>query len=424
MILTVTFIVCLALGVPIIATIGLATLVPILLEGGIPLTMVVQTLYTGVDQFPLIAVTGFILAGALMGASGITDRIVAVASSLVGGATGGLAIVTIIACTFFAAISGSGPATVAAIGGIMLPGMVRSGYGRAFGAAVIASGGTLGILIPPSNPMIIYGVVSNSSITRLFMAGFVPGLMIAFLMMLAAWTMSRRLGYRGAGEPVTLLGIARAAWHGKFALAAPVIILGGIYGGVFTPVEASAVAVFYAFFVGLLIYRTLTLAAFIGALRETALVTGTVIVIVGVALSFGRLLTLYRIPVIVAEGLTAVSDDPTVILFLIAIFLIVIGTFMETLAQIIILTPVFMPLVRELGIDPIHFGVIFVVCCEIGFLTPPLGANLYVAMKQADVTLDQVSLAVIPFLLALIGGLTLIILVPQISLFLPGLLMG
>jgi C4-dicarboxylate transporter DctM subunit len=424
MILTVTFVVCLVLGVPIIATIGLATLIPILIEGGIPLTMVVQTLYTGVDQFPLIAVTGFILAGALMGASGITDRIVAVAASLVGRATGGLAMVTILACTFFAAISGSGPATVAAIGGIMLPGMVRSGYGRAFGAAVVASGGTLGILIPPSNPMIIYGVVSNSSITRLFMAGFIPGLIISFAMMLAAWWMARRLGYGGTGEPFSFRRLARAVWEGKFALLAPVIILGGIYGGVFTPVEASAVAVFYAFFVGLLIYRTLTWPAFIQALRDTALVTGTVIVIVGVALSFGRLLTLYRIPVIVAEGLTTISSDPVIILFLIAGFLIVIGTFMETLAQIIILTPVFMPLVRDLGIDPIHFGVIFVVCCEIGFLTPPLGANLYVAMKQANVSLDQISLAVIPFLLALVGGLILIILVPEISLFLPRLLQG
>jgi len=424
MILIVTFVVCLVLGVPIIATIGLATLVPILVEGAIPLTMVVQTLYTGVDQFPLIAVTGFILAGALMGAGGITDRIIAFASSLVGRATGGLAIVTILACAFFAAISGSGPATVAAIGGIMLPGMFRSGYGRPFGAAVVASGGTLGILIPPSNPMIIYGVVSNSSITQLFMAGFVPGVMIAGLMILASWWMAHRFGYAGLGEPFSPRRVLTTAWDGKWALLAPVIILGGIYGGIFTPVEASAVAVFYAFFVGLFVYRGLDWPSFRRALNDTALVTGTVIVIVGIALSFGRLITLYRVPQLVAEGLGAVSDTPEVILFLIAGFLIIIGTFMETLAQIIILTPVFMPLIRELGIDPLHFGVIFVVCCEIGFLTPPLGANLYVAMKQANVSLDQVALAVLPFLLALILGLVLIILVPEISLFLPRLLSG
>ncbi len=423
MTLIVVFIVCLIIGVPIIATIGLATLIPIMVEGGIPLTMVVQTLYTGVDQFPLIAVTGFILAGAIMGAGGITDRIVAFATSLVGRASGGLAIVTILACAFFAAISGSGPATVAAIGGIMLPGMLKNGYGRAFGAAVVASGGTLGILIPPSNPMIIYGVVSNTSITRLFVAGFIPGLFIAAIMILAAWTISKRYGYAGTGDAFTASRVGRTAWEGKWALLAPVIVLGGIYGGVFTPVEASAVAVFYAFFVSVLIYRSLTLRAFVGALRDTAMVTGTVIIIVGVALSFGRLLTLYRIPVTVAESLGAISDDPTTILFLIAGFLIVIGTFMETLAQIIILTPVFMPLIRELGIDPVHFGVIFVVCCEIGFLTPPVGGNLYVAMKQANISLEQISIAVLPFLLALLAGLAAIIVFPEISLFLPRLLL-
>ncbi len=424
MMLTAVFVFCLVLGIPILATIGLATVVPILVDGGIPMTMVIQTLYTGVDQFPLIAVTGFILAGALMGACGITDRIVEVASSIVGNVTGGLAVVTILACMFFAAISGSGPATVAAIGGIMLPGMFRRGYGRDFGGAVAASGGTLGILIPPSNPMIIYGVVASTSITQLFMAGLIPGLLIGFLMILAAYAVSRKRGYVGSGEKFSARRALHAINRGKWALMAPIIILGGIYAGVFTPVEASAVAVFYALFVGTVIYRALTWRSFFACLRTTALTSGTVLVIVGVALSFGRLLTIYRIPVIVAEGLGSISSDPIVLLFLIAGFLIVIGTFMETLAQIIILTPVFLPLVTSLGIDPIHFGVIFVICCEIGFLTPPLGANLYVAMKQADISLEAISKAVLPFLAVLVGGLVPIILFPQISLFLPNLLMG
>jgi tripartite ATP-independent transporter DctM subunit len=215
-----------------------------------------------------------------------------------------------------------------------------------------------------------------------------------------------------------------AVRRGKWALLAPVIILGGIYAGVFTPVEAAAVAVFYAFFVGMFVYRSLTWPGFLESLRVTAMMSGTVIVIVGIALSFGRLLTIYQIPQMVAEGLSAVSSDPIIVLFLIAMFLIVIGTFMETLAQIIILTPVFLPLVKSLGVDPIHFGVIFVVCCEIGFLTPPLGANLYVAMKQADVSLEEVSKAVLPFLAALIVGLVPIILFPSLSLFLPRFLMG
>ena len=424
MTLVVVFVAGLILGLPILATIGMATIVPLLLDGGIPISMVIQTLYTGVDQFPLIAVTGFILAGALMGACGITDRIIEVASSIAGNVTGGLAIVTILACMFFAAISGSGPATVAAIGGIMLPGMFRRGYGRDFGGAVAASGGTLGILIPPSNPMIIYGVVASTSITQLFMAGLIPGLFIGFLMIGAAYVVSRRRGYVGSGEPLSVRRVLRAIYRGKWALMAPVIILGGIYAGIFTPVEASAVAVFYALFIGTVVYRTLTWKSFFACLRTTALTSGTVIVIVGIALSFGRLLTIYRIPVIVAESLGGISSDPIVVLFLIAGFLIIIGTFMETLAQIIILTPVFLPLVKSLGVDPIHFGVIFVICCEIGFLTPPLGANLYVAMKQADIRLEAVSKAVLPFLAVLLGGLVPIILFPQISLFLPNLLMG
>ena len=422
--LAVVFVACLVLGLPILATIGMATVIPIFLDGVIPMTMVIQTLYTGVDQFPLIAVTGFILAGALMGNCGITDRIIAVASSLVGNVTGGLAIVTIVASMFFAAISGSGPATVAAIGGIMLPGMFRRGYGRDFGGAVAASGGTLGILIPPSNPMIIYGVVASTSITQLFMAGLIPGLFIGLLMVAAAYVVSRRRGYTGSGEDFSKRRVLRALNDGKWAMLAPVIILGGIYAGVFTPVEASAVAVFYALFVGIFVYRSLSLKAFLLSLRSTAMMSGTVIVIVGIALSFGRLLTIYRIPVMVAEGLSSVSSDPVIVLFLIAGFLIIIGTFMETLAQIIIMTPVFLPVVTALGVDPIHFGVIFVVCCEIGFLTPPLGANLYVAMKQAEISLESISRAVLPFLFALVGGLVPIILFPEISLFLPNLLMG
>ena len=423
MILVVTFIICLAIGVPIMATLGIATLVPMLVDGKPPLAMVAQTLYTGVDQFPLIAVTGFILAGGLMGSGGITERIVNVSAALVGRYTGGLAIVAIVACMFFAAITGSGPATVAAIGGLMLPGMVKRGYSRSYGGAVVASGGTLGILIPPSNPMIIYGVVGNVSITQLFMAGFLPGVLIGSLMMAAAWIVAKKRGYNGDDEPFSWSRFRTALNHGKYSLAAPILILGGIYGGVFTPVEASAVAVFYALFIGVFVHREIDVPRFIVTLRDTAIITGTVVVIVGIALAFGRLLTLYRIPAFVAETLSQMTTDPLILLFLIAIFLIIMGTFMETLAQIVILTPVFMPVILQLGIDPVHFGIVFVICCEIGFLTPPLGANLFVAAKQADVSIDKISVAVLPFLAALIVGLTLVIVFPNIALFLPRLLM-
>lgn len=422
MILVVTFLVCLVMGVPIMAAIGMACVVPMLIDGKIPLTMIAQTLYTGVDQIPLMAVTGFILAGTLMEKGGITDKILEFSSRLVGSLTGGLAFVTILGCMVFSAISGSGPATVAAIGGIMLPGMVRRGYSRDFSAAVASSGGTMGILIPPSNPMIIFGVVANVSITKLFMAGLIPGAMVGLFMMAAAYLVSYRRGFAGSGEAFSLSLLLRATWDGKWALAAPILILGGIYAGIFTPVEAAEVAVIYAVFVGLVVYRRLNLRMIYDALVNASLITGTIIVIVGIALSFGRLLTLYRVPHNVALWLCAVSQEPVVVLFIIVGLLIFIGTFMETLAQIIVLTPVFLPLIKQLGVDPIHFGIIFVICCEIGFLTPPLGANLYVAVKMSDVSLEQVSKAVLPFLLALLAAVVLIVLFPQIVMFIPDLL--
>ena len=422
MILVITFLICLVMGVPIMAAIGMACIVPMLIDGKIPLTMIAQTLYTGVDQIPLIAVTGFILAGTLMEKGGITDKILEFSSRLVGSLTGGLAFVTILGCMVFSAISGSGPATVAAIGGIMLPGMVQRGYSRDFSAAVASSGGTMGILIPPSNPMIIFGVVANVSITKLFMAGLIPGAMVGLFMMAAAYLVSSRKGFVGSGEAFSPGLLLRAIWDGKWALAAPVLILGGIYAGIFTPVEAAEVAVVYAVFVGVVVYRRLNLRMIYDALVHASLITGTIIVIVGIALSFGRLLTLYRVPYHVAMWLSNVSQDPVVVLFIIVGLLIFIGTFMETLAQIIVLTPVFLPLIKQLGIDPIHFGIIFVICCEIGFLTPPLGANLYVAVKMSDVSLEQISIAVIPFLLALLVSVVLIVFFPQIVLFIPNLL--
>lgn len=422
MILVSTFVICLMIGTPVLAAIGMACIIPMLIDGKIPLTMIAQTLYTGADQLPLIAVTGFILAGTLMEKSGITEHILEIASKLVGNITGGLSFVAIMGCMIFAAISGSGPATVAAIGGIMLPGMISRGYSKEFSAAVISSGGTMGILIPPSNPMIIYGVVANVSITKLFMAGMIPGMVVGAFMMLTAYLVSVRKGYVGSGEPFKLKELLIAIWRGKWALFSPILILGGIYSGIFTPVEAAEVAVIYALVIGGLVYRKLSLKIIYKALVDSSLITGTIIMIVGIALTFGRLLTLYRVPYYVAQWLGSVSDNPIVVIFLIVAALIFIGTFMETLAQIIVLTPVFLPLISELGIDPIHFGVIFVICCEIGFLTPPLGANLYVAIKMVNVPLERLSIAVVPFLLALLLGVIVVVFFPQIALFLPELL--
>lgn len=424
MLLLVVFVACLIIGVPILATIGMATLIPMMVRGTFPLTMLTQVLYTGVDKFQLIAVSGFILAGTLMEYAGLTDKILEVSNKAVGNITGGLANITILACMLFAALSGSGPATTAAIGSLAIPAMIKSNYSKGFAGGVTATGGTLGILIPPSNPMIIYAVIANVSVVRMFMAGLIPGIVVTLAIMFVAYLISKKKGFVGTGERFSLVKLLKAIWDGRWALLAPFIILGGIYAGVFTPTEAAEIGVLYALFVGLVVYRTLNVKKIYRALVKASLLTGTIIVIVGVAAAFGRLLAMYQIPQRVAGGIGLLSQNPEVVLLLIAGLLIFIGTWMETLAQIIILTPIFLPVVTALGVDPIHFGVIFVVCCQIGFCTPPLGANLYVVTKLSDVSLESVSWSAVPFVVTLIACVVVLIFFPQISLALPRLLMG
>lgn len=415
-------IVCLFLGVPIAFSLGLATAIGLLFFTHIPLMYMGQTAYTGCDKFPIMAVPGFILAGYLMQRGGITRCITDVANELVGFMPGGLAIVTIISCMFFAAITGSGPATVAAIGTLMIPAMKEQGYSTEFSAAVSASGGTLGILIPPSNPMIIYGVVANVSIAGLFMAGMVPGLLVGGALSLTALGLSKRYGYKGTGRSFSFTQLFRAIRKGFWALLSPLIVLGGIYTGAFTPVEASIVAVLYAFVVGTFIYRGLNVRNIYESLVETSLLAGTVLIIMGPALAFGRLLTIHRIPQQVAAILSSISTNWFVVFMIINLFLIFIGTFMETLAAIVLLTPIFLPVMKQLGVDPIHFGILIVVTSEIGFLTPPLGVNLFVACGLTNLPLETVSKAVLPFIIALCACVIILTLFPQISLFLPSII--
>lgn len=422
-ILVTVFVVCVVIGVPIFATIGMATLIPMIIDGGLPLTLIPSALYTGVDNFPLIAVIGFILAGSLMESADITEKIIQVAKCIAGGFTGGLAIVTILACSIFAALSGSGPATTAAVGALAVPMMIRYNYHKNFAAGVSAAGGALGILIPPSNPMIIYAITANVSVGKMFIAGFIPGIFVSFILMLTVFFISKKRGYVGTKEKFSLKKSLFAIWDGRWALLTPIIILGGIYGGVFTPTEAAEVAVIYSLFVGIFIYKKLTLSKIYKAFVNASVMSGTIMIIVGIAIAFGRLLTLYQIPQMVAKGIMNITTNPNVVLLLIAAMLLFVGTWMETLSQIIVLVPIFLPLVTSLGIDPIHFGIIFVLMCEIGFLTPPLGANLYVATKIADVTIEGVSLGVFPLVLAYIFCAIIIIFSPGFVLWFPNLLM-
>lgn len=422
MLLVVSFLVLMFLGVPLFGVIGLASIVSM---AGMPFPMefIPQNLYTGMDQFPLIATIGFVMAGFLMEPAGITGEIIEVAKKSVGNIRGGLAIVTILACMIFAALSGSGPATTAAIGSIMIPGMISAGYRKDDAAAASATGGTLGILIPPSNPMIIYGVVANTSIAGLFMAGFIPGFVLTTMMCLTAYCIARRRGYKGTGEKFSLIRLLKAVWDGKWAMGTPAIILGGIYCGVFTPTEAAEVGVIWTLFVGVVIYRKLTWKNISSGLVRTAAFAGSATVLVGVSMAFSRLLTLYHIPQTVGAFLASISTDPTITLLLIAFFIFLCGFVADTLAMVVVLAPVFLPITNALGIHPIQLGILFVVCCETGFLTPPFGANLFITMKITNVKLEEVALRSLPYLCAIWVLIFIVAAFPKFVMFLPNLLM-
>jgi C4-dicarboxylate transporter DctM subunit len=384
--------------------------------------MIPQTLFRGVDQFPLLAIPCFILAGSIMEYSGVTRQIIDVVRKPAGIMHGGLGVATILACMFFSAISGSGPGTVAAVGSLMIPSMIRSGYDRGYAGAVASSGGTLGILIPPSNPMIIYGVIASVSITGMFLAGMIPGLMIGLAHCFVAWVVAKRLKFIEKPEKFNARDFLKTCWKSKWALASPVVILGGIYAGIFTPVEASIVAVFWALFVGGVINRQLTFEKFYQSLQDGAMIAGTVIVIVGTSSLFGQLLSFEQAPTKMANMILSLSNDWFVVLLLLIVVFYVLGMFMETLSTIIILTPILLPVVTKLGIDPIHFGIIFVVTNEVAFLTPPLGVNLFVASKMADVSLERLAVHVLPHIAAITVCILILAYFPFFSTWLPHLL--
>lgn len=419
------FIACLLLSIPIAVSIGFASLITIYSSGILPLTEMAKSAFTAVDSFPLLAIPLYILAGALMQKGGLTDDIVLFARVLVGKSIGGLATVTVIACTLFAAISGSGPATTAAIGTILIPSMIKEGYNKDFAGAITASSGGIGIVIPPSIPMIIYGVTAQVSIVKLFIAGFIPGILLAFFLVTTSYVYCKKKQYRGiqnSTEKTDAREIVKVAYKTKWALMAPIIILGGIYAGVVTVTEASVVAVFYSLFIGFVVYKQLSYKILFGTLTYASRLTGVVLFILGASGVFGRLIAVLQIPQKVSFLLFSITENPILLLLMIVVFLIFVGMWMETLTQIIILVPIFLPIVKSLGIDPIHFGIIVVIAAEIGFETPPLGVNLFVAQEISGSSLEGISKKAILFAGAEITALILVTLLPQISLFLPKLL--
>ena len=411
--------VLLFISVPIAVSLGVASTVALLVSGKVSGSYVPQVLVTSIDSFPLMAVPFFILAGDLMGQGGLSQRLINVARLLFGRYTGGMAIIAVETCIFFAAISGSGPATVAAVGTILLPAMARDGYKKGFSAGLIASSGSLGVIIPPSIPMVIYATSANVSVSRLFMGGVLPGLLIGLTLITYAWWKSRADGQTPSDYHPSRKEVLATINAAKWALMVPVIILGGIYGGVFTPTEAAAVGVIYGLFVGVFVYRELNLKKLYRIFAGSALTSATIMLIVGTATIFGRALAIEGVPVMLAHAITSIVDQTWLLLLAINVILLIVGTFMETIAAIIILTPILLPLVTALGVSPGHFGIMMIINLAIGMVTPPVGVNLFVAARVSDLSLETVIKgAIIPTLLMIIV-LMIVTYVPALTLALP-----
>jgi tripartite ATP-independent transporter DctM subunit len=413
----ITMCVLFALSVPVAVAVGLAAIAGLTLHTPLPLVLVAQQAFAALDKFPLAAVPFFILAGNLMGEGGISRRLVDFAKSLVGGVQGGLACTCILTCMIFAAVSGSSVATTFAIGAILIPAMVKHGYPVPFAAALQASAAELGVVIPPSIPMILYGVAAEVSIGELFVAGFGPGILIAAAMMLAVWVWCRIKGY-GKSDHAGRLPVVKATRDAALALMMPVIILGGIYGGVFTPTEASIVAVFYALVISCFIYRELDLETVIKILRKSVVSSSVIMSIIGMAGLFSFLLTRAGVPAQMGAFIIATFHSGWSFLIAVNLFLFVIGMFIETSASIIVLAPILAPVAAQFGIDPVHFGMVMVVNLALGMITPPFGVNLFAACSVAGISLDRMARSLVPFILVVFSCLMLITYVPAISLLL------
>lgn len=408
----------LVLSVPIFAVMGISAIVA-LKERGINLIAVPQNVFESLDSFALMAIPFYVLAGNIMKAGGISNRLINLASALLGWIRGGVGAAAILTCMFFSTISGSSSATTAAVGSTMIPAMVRKGYPKRFAAASIAVGGELGAIIPPSLPMVIYGLVANVSIGGLFIAGILPGIFIGLSLILTICIIAK-LNDFDRTKPLSFYEWVRDVWvTGKdsfLALLMPVIILGGIYTGIFTATEASVVAVIYGFIVGYFVYREITLKDIVGILNDSAVMTGMVMLIVGFAALFGHAMTLNRIPHHFAELIAKIADGPIMFMLLVNVLLFIVGTFMEALATILILGPILAPIALKYGIDPIHFGLVMIVNIAIGMITPPVAVNLNIASEISGVSMDEMTKPVLIFLAVLTIDVLIISYVPALSL--------
>lgn len=412
------FFLLMAIGVPIGVSLGFAAILAIVFGMNVPLVIVSQTMFNGINSFPLMAIPFFILAGNLMSAGGISKKLVQFVNLFFSRFRGGLAMVSIGASMIFAAISGSCPATTAAIGGIMVPEMEKNGYDKSFTAATVAAAGTVGQVIPPSIPMVTYSVLAGTSVGTLFLCGIGPGILMGICMMIVAYAYARRHNIPKVKVKITfkqlLLTIVKSLW----ALIMPFIILGGIYSGVFTPTEAGAVAAVYGLIVGLFIYKDLKIKDLPKVICDSAVSAAVIMLIMATVATFSYVLTREQIPQKIAEVLLSVTSNKYAILFLFNIIVLIAGCFLQSSAAIALLTPILLPVMTSVGISPYLVGIIFIVNMGIGMITPPVGSCLYVACNIADIEFERLVKAVVPYIIALIAALMLVTYVEPISMFL------
>ena len=409
------------LGMPIAVALGLSSLLTILFFAQDSLASLSLKLFETSEHFTLLAIPYFILSGAFMTTGGVARRMIRFANACIGHLRGGLAMASVLACMLFAAVSGSSPATVVAVGSIVIAGMVRAGYTQPFAAGVICNAGTLGILIPPSIVMVVYGAATETSVGKLFMAGVIPGIMLGLMLMVAIYVRARMLDIPRQPR-ATASEVLKSGRDSLWGLLLLFIILGGIYGGVFTPTEAAAVAAWYAFFIAVFVYRDIGMKDVPHVLVEAAKVTVMLMFIVANALLFAHVLTTERIPQAIAETIVSWGMEPWQFLIVVNILLLIAGNFMEPTGIILILAPILFPIATQLGIDPVHLGIIMTVNLEIGMVTPPVGLNLFVTAGITGMSIMQVVRAALPWLMVLLVFLVIVTYVPAISMFLPNLL--
>jgi C4-dicarboxylate transporter DctM subunit len=421
--LVIMLLVFIVLGLPIVFCIALSGALFLIVTQSRPLLLVVQRTMVGMDHFTLLSITLFILAGFIMEESSLSKRLVACVDAWCERLPGSVGVVTVVSCTIFAALTGSGPATVAAIGGIMLPSLIKAGYRPRDAAGLIAAGGALGPIIPPSVPMISYGSSMNLSIPKMFIASVIPGLFIALSLAIVNVILSRKWALPATEEKKTLTEKLWQTWKAIPVLFLPVLILGGIYGGIFTPTEAATSAVVYS--LGLAaVYRELSLSQVVKIFTRTLLSSGCIILILGVANLFAWLLTTTRIPIIVSQMVISVVHSPTVYMVILLAILFVMGTLMETIATIVLLGPILVPIGLQLGIDPLHLGVTFCICLIVGFITPPFGINLFAAVSSTGVPYTEVVKGTVPYMIVACIAVIIIAFCPPMTLWLPSLMYG